>query len=91
MTKVIVLNSGGLDSTTCVGLAVKEFGKENVMTVSILYGQKHSKEMFDTTLMEISEYEELCKDTGDPNHVISEAISVITEINHECFLNNSYL
>lgn len=54
-------------------------------------GQKHSKEMFDTTLMEISEYEELCKDTGDPNHVISEAISVIIEINHECFLNDTYL
>ena len=54
-------------------------------------GQRHSKEMFDTVLMEITEYEELCKDTSDPNHVIAEAISVITEINHECFLNNSYL
>ena len=45
MIKVIVLNSGGLDSTTCVGMAVAEFGKENVTTVSILYGQKHSKEL----------------------------------------------
>ena len=45
MTKVIVLSSGGLDSTTCVGMAVKEFGKENVTTVSVLYGQKHSKEL----------------------------------------------
>lgn len=54
-------------------------------------GQKHSKEMFDTTLMDISEYEELCKDTGDPNHVITEAINIIREINHECFINNSYL
>lgn len=43
--KAIVLSSGGLDSTTCVSLAVKKFGKENVSTVSIYYGQKHSKEL----------------------------------------------
>lgn len=43
--KALVLNSGGVDSTTCVGLAVERFGKENVSTVSIFYGQKHSKEL----------------------------------------------
>lgn len=43
--KALVLNSGGVDSTTCVGLAIKEFGVENVSTVSIFYGQKHSKEL----------------------------------------------
>ena len=45
MKKAIVLNSGGVDSTTCVSLAVKELGKENVMTVSVYYGQKHQKEL----------------------------------------------
>ena len=44
--KAIVLSSGGVDSTTCVGLAVRDLGAENVTTVSILYGQKHSKELF---------------------------------------------
>ena len=43
--KAIVLNSGGCDSTTCVGLAVQRFGKENVTTVSINYGQRHRKEL----------------------------------------------
>lgn len=43
--KALVLSSGGVDSTTCVGLAVKRFGAENVSTVSIFYGQKHSKEL----------------------------------------------
>lgn len=43
--KALVLSSGGVDSTTCVGLAVSELGKENVSTVSIIYGQKHSKEL----------------------------------------------
>ena len=46
MKKALVLSSGGVDSTTCVGLAVKELGAENVITVSVVYGQKHVKELF---------------------------------------------
>lgn len=45
MKKALVLNSGGVDSTTCVSLAVKDLGKENVTTVSVYYGQKHKKEL----------------------------------------------
>jgi len=45
MEKALVLNSGGVDSTTCVGIAVDQFGAENVSTVSIFYGQKHDKEL----------------------------------------------
>lgn len=43
--KAIVLSSGGVDSTTCVGIAVQELGAENVVTVSVYYGQKHAKEL----------------------------------------------
>lgn len=43
--KVVVLSSGGLDSTTCVGMACRYYGKENVVTISVLYGQKHDKEL----------------------------------------------
>lgn len=43
--KAIVLNSGGVDSTTCLSVAIRELGVENVSTVSIFYGQKHSKEL----------------------------------------------
>jgi len=43
--KALVLSSGGIDSTTCLSIAIKELGAENVSTVSILYGQKHSKEI----------------------------------------------
>ena len=42
--KAMVLFSGGIDSTTCLGLAVKKYGKENVIALSISYGQKHSCE-----------------------------------------------
>ena len=45
MHKAVVLSSGGLDSTTCVGYAVKIHGAENVSTVSCYYGQKHDKEI----------------------------------------------
>lgn len=45
MNKAIVLSSGGVDSTTCVALAVDEFGSNNVSTVSVYYGQKHDKEI----------------------------------------------
>lgn len=43
--KVVVLFSGGLDSTTCLALAVREYGSKNVLAVSITYGQKHDKEI----------------------------------------------
>ena len=43
--KAVVLSSGGLDSTTCLGIAIDKLGKENVSTLSISYGQKHFKEL----------------------------------------------
>ena len=43
--KALVLSSGGVDSTTCVSIAVNALGRENVTTVSVFYGQRHSKEL----------------------------------------------
>ena len=43
--KALVLSSGGVDSTTCISIAIDELGIENVSTVSVFYGQKHSKEL----------------------------------------------
>ena len=43
--KALVLSSGGLDSTTCLALAIEKFGKENVIALSVFYGQKHDKEL----------------------------------------------
>ena len=43
--KALVLFSGGLDSSVCLGLAVKEYGAEEVLALSVYYGQKHDKEM----------------------------------------------
>lgn len=43
--KALVLFSGGVDSTTCLALAIEKYGKENVIALSVSYGQKHTKEI----------------------------------------------
>ena len=43
--EAMVLFSGGVDSTTCLAQAVKKHGAENVLALSIYYGQKHNKEI----------------------------------------------
>ena len=43
--KALVLSSGGIDSTTCLALAVNKYGASNVATLSIFYGQRHSAEL----------------------------------------------
>lgn len=43
--KVIVLLSGGIDSTTCLAKAVAIYGNNNVLALSVHYGQKHEKEI----------------------------------------------
>ncbi|MCI1930125.1 MAG: 7-cyano-7-deazaguanine synthase QueC [Clostridia bacterium] len=43
--KALVLFSGGVDSTTCLALAIDKYGKENVVALSVSYGQKHVKEI----------------------------------------------
>lgn len=43
--KALVLNSGGADSSTCVSIAVNDDKYSEVATVSVMYGQKHAKEL----------------------------------------------
>lgn len=52
--KALVLFSGGIDSTTCLAMAVDKYGKENVTALSVFYGQKHKKEIDAAVL--IAEY-----------------------------------
>lgn len=43
--KALVLCSGGVDSTTLLARAVRDYGAENVYALSISYGQKHAREI----------------------------------------------
>ena len=43
--QALVLSSGGVKSTTALGIAIDKYGKENVIALSISYGQKHDREL----------------------------------------------
>lgn len=43
--KALVLTSGGIDSTTCLGIAVEKYGASEVLALTTYYGQRHKKEM----------------------------------------------
>jgi len=48
MKKVLVLFSGGIDSTICLALAIKKYKKKNVETIGFYYGQKNEKELLNS-------------------------------------------
>ncbi len=43
--KAVVVHSGGMDSSLCLALAVKEFGAKEVLSLSFDYDQRHSEEL----------------------------------------------
>lgn len=43
--ETVVVHSGGMDSSICLALAVKEFGNARVVSLSFDYGQRHSMEL----------------------------------------------
>ena len=43
--KALVLCSGGVDSATCLALAVQQYTATEVLALSVSYGQKHQKEL----------------------------------------------
>ena len=64
--RALVLFSGGVDSTTCLALAVEKYGKENVTALSVSYGQKHVKEIeVSKKIAEYYEVEHLYLDLGE--------------------------
>ena len=63
--RAVVLFSGGVDSTTCLGMAVSLYGRENVVALSISYGQKHDKEIeASNKIVEHYGVEHICLDLG---------------------------
>lgn len=87
--KALVLSSGGIDSTTCLGLAIQKYGKENVISASLYYGQKHDKEL--ECARKIAEYYGIRHIEDDVSDVMKYASQVCTlmkggkEIKHESY------
>ena len=44
-TKVVVVLSGGQDSTTCLYWALDQFGRDGVTSLTFDYGQRHRIEL----------------------------------------------
>lgn len=73
--KAVVLSSGGLDSTTCLALAVKKFGNENVLAVSIFYGQRHEKEL--ECAIKVADYYKVRRYEFDAEKILSFSDSAL--------------
>lgn len=43
--QAVIVHSGGMDSSLCLADAIREFGKENVLSLSFTYNQRHSIEL----------------------------------------------
>ncbi|MDE6789431.1 MAG: 7-cyano-7-deazaguanine synthase QueC [Ruminococcus sp.] len=69
--KALVLFSGGVDSTTCLALAVKKYGAENVTALSIYYGQKHDREI--KSAENIAEYYKVPLKTLDLTKIFADS------------------
>ena len=88
--RALVLFSGGLDSSVCLGLAVKEYGAEEVLALSIYYGQKHKKEMMASE--KVAEYYGVKRITLDLGEIFKDSSCTLLEgasgeIPHEDYAN----
>ncbi len=68
----LVIHSGGMDSSLCLAKAIREFGKESVLSVTFSYGQRHS--------IELERAASICKAWG-VDHVVLDlgCLNQITE------------
>ena len=86
--KAVVLSSGGLDSTTCLAVAVKKFGKQNVSTVSIFYGQRHEKEL--TCAKAVAEFYGVNHYEFDAAEIMKNSNSALLNSSKENLANSTY-
>ncbi len=68
--KAIVIHSGGMDSSICLALAIREFGHENVLSLTFCYNQRHSNE--------IQQAAKICQTWGVDHRIIS--LNCLSEI-----------
>lgn len=54
-------------------------------------GTEHSQQAFITILDDVSEYAELCRKTGDKNHVVNEHVAYIDQLFHERLEKNDFI
>jgi 7-cyano-7-deazaguanine synthase len=89
MNKAIVSLSGGLDSTVCLALAIKEHGADNVSTISFNYGQKHRREL--ESAEKVSLYYGVHHEVIDIRDIFKGGNSTLLADNNYDILEGSYI
>ena len=86
--KALVLSSGGVDSTTCLAMAIDSLDHENVSALSIWYGQKHKKEL--DSAKAIADYYKVPHYELDLTQVMSYSNSSLLSSSSESIDHRSY-
>lgn len=87
-TKVVVLCSGGLDSTTLLAQTVQTYGVQQVVALSIFYGQKHHREL--QAAQAVSEYYGVELKTLNLTGVFAESNSSLLTHSDQAIPTESY-
>lgn len=77
--KALVIFSGGQDSATCLLLAQKQFGADNVEAITFQYGQRHA--------IELEQAAWIARDLGVKQTVLD--LSLIQAITHNALMNEN--
>jgi 7-cyano-7-deazaguanine synthase len=77
--KAIVIHSGGMDSSICLALARNEFGKDQVLSLSFFYDQRHPKEL--------NQAEKICRKWGVEHTAIR--LDCLKEITSNALVDHS--
>lgn len=77
MKKAIIVHSGGMDSSICLALAIREFMPSSVLSLTFCYGQRHSQE--------IAAAQKICKAWGVEHALID--LSVLSRLTHDAMTN----
>ena len=86
--KAMVLLSGGIDSTTCLAMAIETYGRENVTALSVFYGQKHKKEL--EAVDKILNYYKVSGETIDLSSVFLNSDCALLAHSHQDIPEESY-
>jgi len=77
--EAIVLHSGGMDSSICLQIALREFKPENILSLSFRYHQRHTNEL--------KQAEKICRDWGVDHAVLD--IDCLKGITDNALVNHS--
>lgn len=88
MNKAVVLLSGGLDSTTCLAMAVDKSGAANVTALTVSYGQRHAKEL--EAARNVADFYKVKHYELDAAEIFRHSHSALLETSKESLEQSSY-